>query len=449
MEIRLVPLLLPLPSLLLFLLSSYPYAPPRVYYSLHRVFLALTVTAAPPQQPQQQSASLTGRGMLTPAVWGGVGAVIFVAVAAFASFRASLAKVALAPPTPTALASETSTAAAKDCAIPAKASFAALLTRMTDAPLHALASMAAEYAQLNESSEAASGAAAGAGAASDVTPTGGVPFAVVILRHAEKIDPEALSSLLNLLRISAAHLRIHLVAFNSAIVPLPLRLSKTGQSLVDVSIHASEAPWELYDDLMARLFAAREVPVSLPSNLIAWIHDSFWRSQSCVKAACDKVSLSLAHHFSSRRALLCMFEETQWLLDMKLCRRPVGAPNRTAEDNKLNAISQLMEYLGADDVAGTGIRLALQSDLGGRGGLQGRATEVMGAQAILQRAIERMRLDREWFLRLKRLRDTFLAPHPSSSSSSSSSSSAAASASSQRSDYCSDILEGKTEGHVR
>ena len=84
MEIRLVPLLLPLPSLLLFLLSSYPYAPPRVYSSLHRVFLALTVTVAQPQQPQQQSASLTGRGMLTPAVGGGVVAVIFVAVAAFA-----------------------------------------------------------------------------------------------------------------------------------------------------------------------------------------------------------------------------------------------------------------------------------------------------------------------------------------------------------------------------
>jgi len=62
MEIRLVPLLLPLPSLLLFLLSSSPYAPPRVYSSLHRVFLALTVTVAPPQQPQQQSLSLTGRG---------------------------------------------------------------------------------------------------------------------------------------------------------------------------------------------------------------------------------------------------------------------------------------------------------------------------------------------------------------------------------------------------
>jgi len=117
MEIRLVPLLLPLPSLLLFLLSSSPYAPPRVYSSLHRVFLALTVTVAPPQQPQQQSLSLTGRGMLTPAVGGGVEAVIFVAVAAFASFRASLAKVALVPPTPTASASETSTAAAKDCAI--------------------------------------------------------------------------------------------------------------------------------------------------------------------------------------------------------------------------------------------------------------------------------------------------------------------------------------------
>ena len=84
MEIRLVPLLLPLPSLLLFLLSSYLYAPPRIYSSLHRVFLALTVTVAPPQQPQQQSASLTARGMLTPAVWGGVEAVIFVAVAAFA-----------------------------------------------------------------------------------------------------------------------------------------------------------------------------------------------------------------------------------------------------------------------------------------------------------------------------------------------------------------------------
>jgi len=114
-EIRLVPLLLPLPSLLLFLLSSYPYAPPRVYSSLHRVFLALTVTVAPPQQLATTELELDGQRDADACSGGRCGGSDIRGRCCLCLHSVpSLAKVAPAPPTPTALASETSTAAAKD-----------------------------------------------------------------------------------------------------------------------------------------------------------------------------------------------------------------------------------------------------------------------------------------------------------------------------------------------
>lgn len=291
----------------------------------------------------------------------------------------------------------------------------ASIIRISDAPLYILANYLSDFASSAQSESMEEIAKENASnASSQVAPADS--FVVIILRHAEKIEPEVFSSIIERLALCTEFV-VHLIPFHASLCPLPLRLSKTAQSLMEVSLHSTTAPWEIYDDFMAQVFAARQVPVSLPPSLIAWIHEGFWRSTGCVKSACDKVLLALSHHFSNRRSLLCMFEETQWLQDMKLCKR---LTSRNVDDNKYQAISQLLAYMGADDIDGTGINLTLKEDVDK--GDKGRSKEVNSAKTALMRSLERTRIDVDFFKCLRWLREKFV------------------SSSSQRVEYCSDIL---------
>lgn len=237
------------------------------------------------------------------------------------------------------------------------------------------------------------------------------------MRHAERIDLEVFSALVEALA-GFSELRVHLVLFTSALCPLPLRLDKSAQSLVDASLHGGARPWAIYDEFMGRVFASRHINVSLPPALIAWIHESFWRSHCSVRDAMDKILLSLVHHFSVRRSLLCMYEETQWLVEMKLCKKM----GKTDDEQHSHAIMQILSFMGAEDMVGTGIRLALREEEVSSKTSSWRQNEVLSAKTVLRRSRDRALLDKKWFQCLVMMRDKFLIDE------------------NQRVDYCSDIL---------
>lgn len=110
---------------------------------------------------------------------------------------------------------------------------------------------------------------------------------VVVVRNAEQLDPEIFEGVLTAL--SSSTLKVHFLLFHAQLAVVHILFTRGAKKLLrDVPASAFLPPFHLYDELMKRALAAREVPVSLPSRAIAWIQESFWRSNYCVKTNLNK-----------------------------------------------------------------------------------------------------------------------------------------------------------------
>lgn len=180
---------------------------------------------------------------------------------------------------------------------------------------------------------------------------------VILLRNCERIDPEVFGIFIKNLSSFSGSMRCHVIVFNSCLCPCPIPLEKATRILMDISLHKTVGPFEIYDDMMGRILAARELPISFPASVIAWIHESFWRSNNCNSSAIDRILICLSTHFQKRCSILCMFQDRDWLQDMKLVTK--GKENyKDRKSLEIRTIHSLLGYLGADDVIGTGLPLA-------------------------------------------------------------------------------------------
>ena len=221
---------------------------------------------------------------------------------------------------------------------------------------------------------------------------------VILLRHCERIDPEIFGDFIKCLS-SYNGMRCHVIIFHSSICPNPIPLQKSSRILMDLSLHKTVDPFEIYDDMMGRVLATRQLPISFPAPVIAWIHESFWRSNSCNSSALDRILICLSTHFQKRCSILCMFRDREWLQDMRL----VTKSKETSKDKKsleARTVYTLLGYLGADDMIGTGLLLATQGS--------SREQEAATATNLLAASILQSKIDCTLFKCLKVTRDTFL-----------------------------------------
>jgi len=221
---------------------------------------------------------------------------------------------------------------------------------------------------------------------------------VILLRHCERIDPEIFGDFIKSLS-SYNGMRCHVITFHSSICPNPIPLEKSSRILMDLSLHKTVDPFEIYDDMMGRVLATRQLPISFPAPVLAWIHESFWRSNSCNSSALDRILICLSTHFQKRCSILCMFRDREWLQDMRL----VTKSKETSKDKKAleaRTVYTLLGYLGADDMIGTGLLLATQGS--------SREQEAATATNLLAASILQSKIDCTLFKCLKVTRDTFL-----------------------------------------
>jgi len=234
---------------------------------------------------------------------------------------------------------------------------------------------------------------------------------LLVMVNVEKVDDEVFSDFIEMVH-GIAGLSVQIFTINASLCPLPLRLSKSAQLLVNASVTGTATTWDIYDDFIGKVVSSKELPVSLTSDAWSWIHDTFWRSSCCVRSALDMILLALQHHFARRSSLLCMYEDTQWLTEMKLTKKT----GKTDEEKRHNAIHDIMGYLSVED---EDIREA---------GIVNPAVawneQVLCAERKLQAHTSRLQIDRIWFKSLCKARDVCLVYHNDG----------------KRSELCSDIL---------
>lgn len=64
--------------------------------------------------------------------------------------------------------------------------------------------------------------------------------------------------------------------------------TQTLQANTTLSLIKTMTSMDVYDALLARLLAAREIPVTFPLSVVGWMHESFHRSTRCVKSTVEK-----------------------------------------------------------------------------------------------------------------------------------------------------------------
>jgi len=234
---------------------------------------------------------------------------------------------------------------------------------------------------------------------------------LLVMVNVEKVDDEVFSDFLEMVH-GIAGFSVQIFTINSSVCPLPLRLSKSAQVLVNASVTSAATNWEIYDNFIGKVVSSKQLPVVLTSDAWTWIHDTFWRSSCCVRSALDMILLSLQHHFARRSSLLAMYEDTQWLTEMKLVKKT----GKTREEKEHGAIHDILGYLGNEDVRDAGIINTTEAISWNE--------QVLFAKRKLQSNISRMQIDKAWFECLCKARDFFLAYHNDG----------------KRSEFCSDIL---------
>lgn len=179
----------------------------------------------------------------------------------------------------------------------------------------------------------------------------------IVLQFAERISPDTLGDLC--VQLNSFKWKYNLIAITTDSQPLPLVSYPGALDSYTISTHFSPTPWAIYDDFVADAICSSSVlPVSLPITLLHWIHQSFLGSSCCVSTIVGKMQSALGQHFQHRRAMLCMFQQVEWIREMKLSKLHSKASqwdpyviNRT--------IADLLSYLGVRDVTGTGLILTV------------------------------------------------------------------------------------------
>lgn len=142
-------------------------------------------------------------------------------------------------------------------------------------------------------------------------------FVTILFRFVEIIDGVIIGDIISRLYSGQSYLRFHLVFFHSAVRPMIFHISTAFQSHARLSLINTPSAYELYDDVVGNILSARDVPVALPVEAIAWIHEAFWKSEHCVLSAVRRILLCLGQHFTERASLLCMFQDTTWLYEVR------------------------------------------------------------------------------------------------------------------------------------
>tara|TARA_A100001035_G_C27721312_1_gene472098 strand:- start:707 stop:1159 length:453 start_codon:yes stop_codon:yes gene_type:complete len=104
-----------------------------------------------------------------------------------------------------------------------------------------------------------------------------------------------------------------------------------------------------------------------------------------------------------------MFEEHNWLLEMKLVKKQYGFSIK--EQDEVKVVRQLLDYLGPEEIIEAGMALASSSSSPPRA----RSTAVQRAEAefalkVLTASLARQKIDRGWFKCLRLARDLCLVP---------------------------------------
>lgn len=113
-------------------------------------------------------------------------------------------------------------------------------------------------------------------------------YLTLMFRRTETLDADILGDFIDLLKCSS--LKIRLVFIHALSRPARFHLSQSFQSLVSLDftpLHSMGSS-DLYDAVVGRILASRNIPVSLPAEAIGWIHECFWRSERCVSTAVDR-----------------------------------------------------------------------------------------------------------------------------------------------------------------
>lgn len=111
---------------------------------------------------------------------------------------------------------------------------------------------------------------------------------IVVLRRCEMLDVKVFNSLILLLSQSSICDSVHIIAFVDALCSLPVQLSAAAQAALQVTIHSTASAWDIYDELMGRLFNTKEIPVVFTAQLIRSMHNSFKDSELCISTAIDR-----------------------------------------------------------------------------------------------------------------------------------------------------------------
>jgi hypothetical protein len=105
-----------------------------------------------------------------------------------------------------------------------------------------------------------------------------------LISFAENIDSKIMGHIISQLVQASLSFHVNLIFFHSVSRPLTFPLSTPFQSSLELTTIDTFSSEELYDDVMSRVLALI-LPVTLPVEAVAWIHESFWRSERCVKSA--------------------------------------------------------------------------------------------------------------------------------------------------------------------
>ena len=104
-----------------------------------------------------------------------------------------------------------------------------------------------------------------------------------------------------------------------------------------------------------------------------------------------------------------MFEEHNWLMEMKLVKKQYGFSMK--EQDEVKVIRQLLDYLSPQDITEAGLSAtgSVTSPVRARSAATLRA-EAEYALKVLNASLTRQKIDRGWFKCLRLARDTCLYP---------------------------------------
>ena len=110
---------------------------------------------------------------------------------------------------------------------------------------------------------------------------------IIVIRFTENLDSNVMSDVISKLSI-CTNLRVHFLFFHSASVPMRFYHSREFQSTMELRLYTTISSYDLYDAFISLVVGCRDLPVGLSPAAIAWVHESFWRSERCVKNAMDR-----------------------------------------------------------------------------------------------------------------------------------------------------------------